>query len=179
MSNNGKKFETNFKLSVIEQGLFFERFQDSNKFGFGDKTRFTLNSPCDCFVYDTQYLYYIELKTTIGTSISFNQPCTEKGNGTYMIKPKQVTSLLERDKYKNVYGLLVLDYADRVNKKGEIIEGGTYAIRIEDFYNWAESVDKKSINKDDAEKIGIKIDRKRKKVNYRYDVKSMLEKIRV
>lgn len=176
--NNGKRFEGNFKKSALNQGLFFERFIDSNKFNFGEGTRFTPQNPSDCFIFDTECLYYIELKSTIGTSISFNQPCTEKGKGTYMIKPHQVNALLERSNYPNVYCMLILDYADRVTKGGTTIEGGTYAIPIKTFVDWANSVDKKSINLNDCQEIGIQVPRKRKKINYTYDIKTVLDVIK-
>lgn len=176
-ANNGKRFETNFGKSAVDQGLLYERFKDSNKFGFGQQTRFTSQNPCDSFIHDGSTLYYIELKSTIGTSISFNQPPTEKG-GTPMIKPHQILSLLERSKYPNVYCGLILDYADRVNKKGEVIEGGTYWIEINTFVGWCNSMTKKSINKDDAEIIGIKVSRTKKKVNYSYDILKLLSDIK-
>lgn len=177
-ANNGKKFENAIKNSTTKQGILFERFQDSNKFNQGnnDKIRFTLNSPCDCFMFDGYCLYYIELKSTIGTSISFNQPCTEKG-GTPMIKAHQINSLLERQKYDNVFAGLLLDFADRVNSKGEVIEGGTYYIPIDVFVGWTKCVPKKSINKMDCEAIGIKVERKLKRVNYDYDIKKLLNDI--
>ena len=176
--NNGKRFENNIKDSIINQGLLYERFKDNGKFGFSEHTRFSSDNPCDCFVFDSSTLYYIELKSTIGTSISFNQPCTEKGDSSKMIKSHQVNSLLERSQYPNVYGLLILDYADRITKSGKVIEGGTYAIKIQDFVTWANFVDKKSINIDDCKQIGVQVPRKRKKVNYTYDIKSMLDMIK-
>lgn len=176
-ANTGKKFETNVQKSAINQGILYERFKDNGKFGFSKETRFSSENPCDSFVYDGMTLYYLELKSTIGTSISFNQPPTEKG-GQPMIKPHQVKSLLERSKYPNVYCGLLLDFADRINKKGEVIEGGTYFVEINVFVGWTNAVDKKSINQKDCEMIGIKVNRKKKKVNYSYDIKKLLEDIK-
>ena len=94
-----------------------------------------------------------------------------------MIKPHQVKSLIERSKYKDVYCGLLLDFADRENAKEEVIEGGTYYIDINTFAGWTKVINKKSINKKDAEVIGIKVNRKLKKVNYEYDIKTMLNNI--
>ena len=176
-SNNGKKFEQQFKKSVDKVGLLFERFPDSNKFGQGDGKgiRFTMNNPCDCFVFDGSYLYYLELKSTINTSVSFNQPPTEKG-GTPMIKAHQVKSLLERSRHQNVICGLLLDFADRQTKT-KLIEGGTYFIEINKFVEWCATIDKKSINQDDCERIGTKVNRIKKKVNYEYDIKQLLNNI--
>ena len=175
--NNGKKFENAIGKSAVKQGILYERFKDNGKFGFSQETRFSSQNPCDCFMFDNGKLFYIELKSTIGTSISFNQPCDKKGNGTYMIKPHQVKSLIERSKYKDVYCGLLLDFADRENAKEEVIEGGTYYIDINTFVGWTKVVNKKSINKKDAEVIGTKVNRKLKKVNYEYDIKTMLNNI--
>ena len=176
--NQGKVFEEQFKKSVDKTGILFERFPDSNKFGQGGgNTRFTLNSPCDCFMFDSYYLYYLELKHTKNTSISFNQPPYEKvKNKTLMIKPHQVKSLMERSKYPNVICGLILDFEDR-ETKSKTIEGGTYFIEINTFVGWCASVDKKSINQEDCELIGIKVDRTKKKVNYTYDIEKLIKDI--
>lgn len=179
-TNNGKKFEQQIKKSVDKLGILFERFPDSNKFGQGNdrQTRFTLQSPCDCFIFDGYRLYYIELKHTENTSISFNQPPYEKSkNKSLMIKPHQVKSLMERSKYDKVECGLVLDFADRTNSKGEIVQGGTYYIDINTFVGWTMAVPKKSINQKDAEMIGIKINRELLKTNYEYDIKGLLDSI--
>ena len=174
--NQGKVFEQQFKKSVDKTGILFERFPDSNKFGQsgGNGIRFTLNSPCDCLVFDGYKLSYLELKHTENTSISFNQPPYEKTKQTVMIKPHQVKSLMERSKYHNVVCGLVLDFADRQTKTS-IIEGGTYFIEINKFVEWCNTVDKKSINQDDCKMIGTKINRIKKKVNYIYDIKGLIE----
>lgn len=177
MRNNGKRFENNFKSSAIKQGLFYERFKDNGKFGFSDKTRFSSNNPSDAFIFDGKALYYVELKSTVGTSISFNHPCAEKGNSSKMIKAHQINSLLERSKYPNVYSLLILDFADRVTKAGKLITGGTYAIKIQDFVEWASNTYKSSINLDDCKQIGIEVSRKLKKVNYDYNVVDMINNL--
>ena len=176
-ANNGKRFEGNVQKSSIKQGLLYERFKDNNKFGqHSSDIRFTQQNPCDCFIFDGDTLFYIELKSTIGSSISFNQPPTEKG-GTPMIKAHQVKSLLERSKHKGVYCGLLLDFADRETKKGTI-EGGTYFIGINTFVGWCATVSKKSINQEDANMIGFKVPRERKKVNYTYDIKSVLDRVK-
>lgn len=178
--NNGKKFENNVKLSTEKQDILFERFKDNGKFGFSEQTRFSSENPCDCFMFDGNTLYYMELKSTIGSSISFNQPVEiqPKGKPKPSIKSHQVKSLLERANYNNVYCGLLLDFDDRTNKKGEVIEGGTYYIDIQTFVGWTRSVDKKSINKTDAEFIGIKVDKVKKKVNYTYDIRKLLDDIK-
>lgn len=177
--NRGKLFEQQVKKSVDKTGILFERFPDSNKFGQGEgqATRFTLNSPCDCFMFDGGQLFYLELKSTVGTSISFNQPPTEKTKKTIMIKPHQVKSLIERSVFPNVICGLLLNFEDRQTKT-KFIEGGTYFIEINDFVYWCSKVDKKSINQEDCEQIGTKVNRIKKKVNYEYDIKQLINDLR-
>lgn len=177
MQNNGKRFEQNFQDSCEADGILCVRLVDSNKFGFGEQSRFTPKNIADFICHDGSALLIVEAKSTVNTSISFNQPCDDNGNGTYMIKPSQVRSLMRYIDYPNVYPLLVLDYADRANKKGDIIDGGTYAIHIKTFVEWTKKTPKKSINKEDAEQIGVKVDRFKKKVNYSYNIKGMLGKV--
>lgn len=178
MKNNGKKPEKAFQDSCEKQGILCIRLVDSNKFGFGEQTRFTPSNVADFVCHNGVTMLLVEAKSTVNTSISFNQPCYEKGSGTYMIKPAQVKSLLKYCGYPNVYPILLLDYADRTNKKGVMIDGGTYAVHIEKFVQWADSTSKKSINKDDAESIGIKVERHKNRVNYRYDITDMIERLK-
>lgn len=180
--NNGKNFERMFKQSCEKQGILHINFDDSNKFGFGgeeSKTRFTPQSICDCTIFTHRDLYLLELKTTIGGSISFNNPPDKKSDSKSqpMIKPHQVRSLLERQHFEDVYCGLILDYSDRETKT-MVITGGTYYIPIQTFYDWAISCGKKSINVEDARLIGVEIERTLKKVNYSYDVMKMTHNIK-
>lgn len=174
--NKGKNFEKCWQDSCKEDGVCCIRLVDSNKFGFGGNTntRFTPDNICDfiCHYKDTMFL--LELKHTQGSSISFNQPVMEKGDGTYMIKPKQIKRLMDYKDYENVIPMLVLDFEDRVDSKGNVIDGGTYGIHIENFVNWTRQVPKKSINIHDCKQIGIPIYRQLKKVNYEYYVEDFL-----
>lgn len=176
--NGGKTFEQQFQKSCEKQGICCIRLVDSNKFNFGEGTRFTPDNICDFICFDGNTLLLAELKHTQGTSISFNQPCDEKAQGTFMIKPKQIQSLMKYVGYENVKPMLILDYQDRINSKGEVTKGGTYAIDIDTFVGWTRVVPKKSINMTDACAIGIEIDRQKRLVNYNYDVMSLFDSLR-
>lgn len=173
----GKRFEASFRKSCERAGFLIERFQDSNKFGMSNSTRFTMNSPCDFLLFGESSLFYFELKSTETGSVSFNQPPYEKTTKTVSIKPHQINSLLARSAYFDVYAGLIIDFADRQKKNGDVIEGGTYYISVDKFVTWAKTCGKCSINKRDAESIGIEISRQKKKVNYTYDIERMLKKI--
>jgi Holliday junction resolvase len=178
--NNGKRTEQNFQKSCEKDGILCIRLVDSNKFGFGSQSRFTPTNIADFVCFDSDSLLIIELKSTIGSSMSFNQPVEiqPKGKAKPSIKSHQINSLLERSQYHNVYCGLLLDFDDRTNSKGEVLEGGTYYIDIHTFVGWTRSIKKKSINQVDAQLIGIQVDRKKLKTNYRYDIKKLLEDIK-
>lgn len=141
-------------------------------------TRFSSENPCDGHIFDGSTLYYVELKSTTGSSMSFNQPpdVQEKDKTKPMIKTHQVKALLERSAYENVVCGLIVDYADRQTKK-EYIPGGTYFIEINTWFEWAKECGKKSMNLKDVQGIGVMIDREKLKTNYRYDIKKLFEKI--
>lgn len=174
MENNvGKQFERNFKDSCDKQGILWERYPDSNKFNFGKGTRFTTQNPCDGHIFYKGHLYYIELKSSKTGSLSFRLPPSKEQTS---IKPHQIKSLLERDKYDDVHGAFIIWFCDR-DTKTKKIHGGTYYIPIQKFYQWAIHTNKKSINIDDAMMIGTPIDMKKKKVNYEFNVKWLLHEL--
>ena len=67
--NNGKRFEVDFKAS-FQPHIWTYRPTDS---GGGQNARFTIESICDLMAFDTKTRNFIlmELKSTLGTSVSF------------------------------------------------------------------------------------------------------------
>lgn len=67
--NNGKRFEVDFKAS-FDSHIWTYRPTDS---GGGQNARFTIESICDLLAFDTKArnLVLMELKSTLGTSVSF------------------------------------------------------------------------------------------------------------
>lgn len=166
--NVGKKFEKDFQDSCNIVNVCNVRLKDSNKFGGGnDKTRFTPENPCDFIVYHEPHIYFLELKSTIGSGITFNQPVTvqERGKAKPMIKAHQVKELMRYSQYKGAICGLVLRYENK-----ETHDGVTYFIDIMKFVDWTTTVDKKSINKHDVESLGIEINSQLLRVNKRYDI---------
>lgn len=179
--NNGKRFEKNIKDSCEKQGILWERYKDNGKFGYSENTtmtRFSSENPCDGHIYYKNRLVYIELKTAMTGSISFNQPPTiqRKGEIKPSIKAHQVNALILRSSYVGVSSGLLVEFSDRQTKT-KLIEGGCFYINIHKFYQWAMSVNKKSINVDDARLIGTEVESKRLKVNSRYNIQKLLEDI--
>lgn len=175
--NTGKKFEQAIKEAAEKANFLFIRLPDSNKFGQqGNQTRFTQQSPFDALMFDSKRLYCLELKHTDGNALSFPNPVNVKPpkGKTFMIKYHQIQSLLESSKYSNVVAGLLIDFGDRYNSKGVLVdEASCWFVPIEKFYEWALYTDKKSINRNDVIALGYRIDKFKKKVNYTYDITTL------
>ena len=172
--NIGKQFETDFKKSCDVCGICNLRLSDSNKYGFGSKTRFTPKNPCDFILYVNPNIYFLELKSTITGSISFNQPITiqEKDKPKPDIKSEQINSLIKYNMYTGTICGLVLRFEDK-----DTHIGNTYFIDVDDFVKWTTNVKKKSINEKDAKQIGIEISSTLLKVNKTYNIYRFIEDI--
>ena len=178
--STGKRFEKNIKDSCEKQGILWERFIDGNKWGGGnaESIRFTPDSPYDGIIYKKGIMLCVECKTAQTGSISFNQPpyFQPKDKPKPCIKAHQVKSLVERAKYEGVNAGLLVEFSDRQTKT-KLIEGGCFFIDIETFVTWTEYCGKKSMNVEDARYIGTVVDSVKLKVNSRYDIKKLLERI--
>ena len=161
--NVGKVFEDNWKKSC-PNWLFVYRPPDaSQSFDMGSKLRFSNKSPCDYFLYNGERLWTIELKSVAGTSISFEREKEDKG----VIHFYQVENLKNFSEYKNVISGFLVDFRGSDN---------TYFLNIKEWDDLINSIDKKSFNETDLLKFAnpILIDKKKLKVNYRYNVEKFL-----
>ena len=181
MKNNGKQFEKDIQESCKKQGILFERYKDNGKFGYsGDgNTRFSSENPCDGHLFHKGLLVYLELKSTVNGSISFNKNplIQEKGKPKPSIKTNQIKCLMDRSKHDGVMAGLMVNYYDRETKTG-IVFGGTFFIEINKWLAWAEQSGKKSMNLSDARSIGIGIESRTMIKNKRYDMAGMITKIK-
>ena len=161
--NVGKVFEDNWKKSC-PNWLFVYRPPDaSQSFDMGSKLRFSNKSPCDYFLYNGERLWTIELKSVAGTSISFEREKEDKG----VIHFYQVENLKNFSEYKNIISGFLVDFRGSDN---------TYFLNIKEWDDLINSIDKKSFNETDLLKFAnpILIDKKKLKVNYRYNVEKFL-----
>ena len=165
--NVGKIFENNFKKSIPKE-IFYLRLKDSASSFKQDScaTRFTLQNPYDALLFDGLYLYTFELKSTNGTSFSFQK---ENDKSSKMIKFHQIKGLLNASEYVNVCSGFVFDFR----------ESETYFLRISNFVKFMNNTKKVSINEQDIiDYGGIKISKTKKKVNYIYDIGLLLKEIK-
>lgn len=108
-------------------------------------------------------LYTLELKSVGTKSISFEREKHDKG----VIHKHQIDNLEKFSIYKNVVSGFIFDF--RLSDK-------TYFCSISDFIHMINNLDKKSFNENDLFKWckPIKIEKKKLKVNYKYDVENFI-----
>ena len=114
-------------------------------------------------MFNGKVLYTLELKSVGTNSISFERTKEDKG----VIHKHQIDNLEKFSTYENIISGLVLDF--RLNDK-------TYFCMIEEFVNMINNLDKKSFNEKDLFECcnPIEIDKKKLKVNYRYNIDKFL-----
>lgn len=97
----------------------------------------------------------MELKSTKGTSISYD-----------MIRSNQIEGLIVAAQHV-IVPCFIFNYREYNN--------ATYFMRIGDFNNMKEHLNKKSFNVIDLQKYGaIKIDSNKKRTRYQYDVEKLV-----
>lgn len=168
MSRNvGKIFEDNWKKSIPDNILIYRPPDAAQSFDKSFKLRFSSRSPCDFIMFDGEILLCVELKTVSGKSISFER-CEDD---TGIIHYYQITSLKSFAKYKNVISGFVIDFRKTDN---------TYFLNINDWDNLINSISKKSFNESDLlnHSNPILINKKKLKVNYRYDTNKLITDIK-
>lgn len=158
MKSTGKRFEEQFKKS-IPKDIFYYRFRDSaNTWSGGNKTRFTPSNIADCLIFDGDYLYLLELKSTKGKSLPYKN-----------IKKHQIQDLLWASEFANTICGLVIEFSQLDEY---------YFIEIRQFKTFFDNVDRKSIPVDYCRKNGIKIENKKLKINNKLNInKFMIEAI--
>lgn len=164
ISNIGKVFEQNFKKSVPDNIFYYRPPDSASSFGDNTKLRFSAKSPCDCFMFNGKVLYTLELKSVGTKSISFEREKTDKG----VIHKHQIDNLLKFSTYENIVSGFLFDFR---------LSDCTYFCMIEEFVNMINHLDKKSFNENDLFEWcnPIKIEKKKMKVNYRYNIDKFLE----
>ena len=115
-------------------------------------------------MFNGKILYTLELKSVGTTSISFERTKEDKG----VIHKHQIDNLKKFSIYENVVSGLILDF--RLSNK-------TYFCMIEEFVNMVNNLDKKSFNEKDLYEWcnPIVIEKKKLKVNYRYNIGKFLK----
>lgn len=165
--NSGKRLEKDIKSSVSKEPIYYLRLKDSPS-SFGQDSnyvRFTGDNPYDILMFYQGYLFPTELKNTKNTSFSVQKDKTEPKK---MIKYNQIKGLTEASGYEGVYAGFLFNFE----------EGNCYWVDIRNFVGFITQSSKKSVNEQDILQMNpIEIEKKKLKVNYRYSIKELLDKL--
>lgn len=165
--NPGKVFERNFKASLPDDVMCY-RPPDAGQllYRYNVSADEKQNAPCDFMIYDGDRLFMFELKSIKTKAITVGIDKETKGE----IKYHQILSLRYHSQFRNVEAGFIVDfrYSDM-----------TYYIPIQSFDRMMEDIGKKSFNeKDLAGYDYLLIDKKKLRVNYRYNIGKLLEDIK-
>ena len=163
----GKQFEADFAASIPE-GVYFQRIKDpAQSFGGSGNTSFSPSNPYDCYMYSYPTFFALELKTA-DKAMSFwrESPENDPLKRTYNIKRNQIEALQKASKYKGVIAGFVLNFRSAP---------ATYFVPIQRFCDYTSKLSKKSINETDVSSIGIRIPQRQLRVNWRYDIRHLIE----
>lgn len=160
-------FEQNWKNSVPNNIFYYRPPDSAQSFGTNQNLRFSAKSPCDCFMFTGDFLYTLELKSVGTKSISFERQKSDKG----VIHRHQINSLDKFNSYQNVISGFIFDFR---------LSGSTYFCSISDFLDMISNLDKKSFNENDLFEWckPFEIQKKKLKVNYRYDINDFIKNTR-
>lgn len=149
-SNNiGKTFEQEFK-ECVPPGYYLYRLKDDTSGFYG------VSNPCDYILFRSPYLFLVELKTHKGKSIPIAK-----------IRPNQIQGMEKATHYEGVYGGFLVNFR-------ELEE--TYYITVQDVIQFTQTEERKSIPVEWCRDHGVKIEQKKKRVRYSYDLESWLSR---
>lgn len=173
MGNTGKTFEQEFIQSLPEHLYSYRIADPPQSFGGGNNLRFSNKNPFDFFIYDKLNLYALELKSSTTSSFSFptveetshiinlkasSALCKQrkdldgvntskesirlsnKALASRNIKQHQIDGLLEA-KQKGCLSYFIFNFSQNNNL--------TLAVDIDDFIEFRNKTDKKSMNAKD------------------------------
>lgn len=172
--NSGKVFEDCFRKSVPEHCLLVRLPDPPQAFTKSSFSKFSVKNPYDFLLFDTNHrtLVCLELKTTKYKSMSFEDVDADDNN-TKMIHRHQIIGLTKSSKYDNVCAGFLLNFRDEKNNCERC-----YFQNIEDFNKMVRKINKKSFNELDLlSNNAVKVIGEKKRIHYRWDIKSLLDDI--
>ena len=151
MKNKGYVLQDNIKKSCEKQDILFYRFRDSPfSFANSDKTKFTTNNICDCMIFLSGKLLFLELKSVKGKSKSFTNHEFRQLNDINKI-------IHNKNRYERfgVYGGFLIEFRE-LEQSYE--ENNTKTLNIEKYLK---------------RYYCIKINQEILRKNYRYDIRNI------
>ena len=156
--NTGKRFEEDFKKSIPIDTYYLRLHDSSVGFDVENSTqRFALKSPFDCILYHDSRMYCLELKSVQNGAISH-------AGSSPKIKEHQIKELIKASQF-GCYAGFILNFRNTEN---------TYYLPIAQFEFLRMESTKKSFNENDIKGLAILLPSRKLKVNYRYDLSSLL-----
>lgn len=144
----GKIFEEEVKAS-FPKDFYIERYKDDTAGFYG------VSNPADYRLYKYPYTFLLELKTHKGKSIPIDK-----------IRPNQIQGMYKAAQHKGIYAGFLINFR-------ELEE--TYYITVQDLANYINSTERKSISVYWCRENGVKIEQKKKRVRYTYDLRKWLD----
>lgn len=145
----GKIFEEDFKNS-IPQDFYVERYKDDTAGFYG------VSNPADFRLYKKPNLILLELKSHKGKSVPLS-----------CIRENQIQGMYKAHLHRGVYAGFMFNFR-------ELEE--TYYLNVGDVVEFIQRAERKSIPVEWCRDYGIKIEQKKKRVRYSYDLESWLSR---
>ncbi len=144
--NVGKVFESSIKNSMPDYALLIRLPDPPQAFTKRSDTKFSNKNPFDYICFDTisRILYCLELKTTSGKSISFEDINSDEVQNR-IIHKHQILGLQNFSKYQNVRAGFLFNFRHYEDNKEKYFET-TYYQSINDFLNMTLKINKKSFD---------------------------------
>lgn len=163
----GKVFENNFEKSVPSYAKAYRIPDPPQSFNRTNNLRFSRKNPFDYFLWDSKHhiLYALELKTVAGKSIAFEREGDEKGSGIHY---HQALGLSEYNQYDGLVCGFVIEFRGMDT---------TIFLDISAYEQMLQFNSKKSFTIKDLDDYDIPyfvLPQKKIRVNYRYDIESLL-----
>ena len=171
----GKVFESQFVKSIPNEYCWHKRLNDNAaSWNNGTNTRFASTNECDFLLYDcrSRTLSAVELKST-QSSLTFWRKDFESDEKKHKfnIKKNQILGLQKWNQYPINCGF-IFNFRNKNND--------TYYVAVQDFLNYTNNLKKKSININDILQMNpIKIENKKIRVNYIYDLDKFLNETQI
>lgn len=171
--NTGKNFESVIKSSVPSYAKVTRIPDPPQSFTQRSDTSFSRKNPYDYEIFDSLHRieYCLELKSTSQKYLSYHA-CEqdEKDKKSANIQWHQIDGLTKAAEFDNVVAGFLCNF--RLNNGEQLL----YFLDIKNFNKFRKDTNKRSINiMDVVLNGGIKINGKKLKVNYRWDLNEFLE----
>jgi penicillin-binding protein-related factor A (putative recombinase) len=171
LSNPGKEFESDIESSAVKQGLFVDRIKDTHiPNDLRNRVKVAKNK-YDFYLYSRPLLFSLELKSTGGKSVSFDEK---------IIKKHQIDNLQKASTYDGVVAGFIFNFRSADNRTffvpiNEFIKYKMIAQSSFSIHNYQSKLNKSSIPIGICEEVGIEIGSELKKKRYTYDVKRFID----